>query len=67
MQVEPFQAAVALDPRDVQARSLLGMAYFGARIDNDAPDQLEIAVADQPDNIQLRFNRAQSLVFSQQG
>lgn len=45
---------------------MLGMGYYGSARYDAAAVQLKIAVAAQPDNLELRYRKAQSYLWSGQ-
>ncbi len=63
--VPAFEKALKADPGSFQTRVLLN-GYYGTRKFSAAAATLKPAVAQQPDNTELRYKLAQSLMWSQQ-
>jgi cytochrome c-type biogenesis protein CcmH/NrfG len=57
---------LAADPGNVQARTLLGMSYYGAVMYAKAVPELDRALAANPQNTQLHHVIAQSCLWSGQ-
>ena len=64
--IPPLRQALALQPSNLQARSLLGMACYGAGLYDQATVQLEKVAADQTQNAALSYVLAESYLRSSQ-
>src|SRR5262249_3559670 len=60
--IQSFEQAAQADPAGFQVRVLLGMSYFATRQFAEAATELGKATQQQPDNTELRFKLAQSLL-----
>jgi len=64
--IAPFRAALAADPNNFQARTLLGLSYYGAKRFDQAVKHLEIAAKSDAVNTQLHQVLAQSCLCAKQ-
>jgi len=64
--VAPLKAALAADPNNFQARTLLGMSYYGAKRFDQAVKHLKVAAKSDATNVQLHQVLAQSCLWAKQ-
>src|SRR5260221_636312 len=64
--ITPFNKVLADDANNLQARTLLGLSYYGTKNFAEAVKQLEIASSAQPDNSELHHVLAQSCLWAKQ-
>src|SRR5206468_6117396 len=62
--IAPLNCALAADPNDGQARTLLGLSFYGARRFAEASRHLELAAKADPSNVQLQQMLAQSCLWA---
>src|SRR5947209_18747825 len=58
--IAPLNCALAADPNNGQARTLLGLSFYGARRFAEASSYLELVAKADPSNVQLQQMLAQS-------
>src|SRR5207244_2768357 len=62
--IAPFRAAIAAEPDNMQARTLLGLSYYGAKRFTEAVKSLQVAAKSDPGNTELRRVLAQSCLWA---
>ena len=64
--IAPFQAALREQPKSLQARTLLGMTYYGTAQYAEAIPYLRVAAEKSPDNEEMLGVLAQSCLYAKQ-